>query len=103
MIAWSHRLAERTDKDLPPFFELATTLIGSGGTGITARQSAQLIAQGVREANERLEGDGSAEADEGLRTRPMASERRSESRGRSGRRSAICTSSSSIWSAPAKR
>ena len=66
MIAWSHRLAERTEKDLPPFFELATTLIGSGGTGITARQSAQLIAQGVREANERLEGDGSADADEGL-------------------------------------
>jgi len=66
VIAWSHRLAERTEKDLPPFFELATTLIGSGGTGITARQSAQLIAQGVREANERLDGDGSAEADEGL-------------------------------------
>ena len=34
-----------------PQFELAATLIGSGGTGITRGQSAQLIAQGVREAN----------------------------------------------------
>ena len=54
VIAWAHRIAETTD-DLPPFFELATTLIGSGGAGITAGQSAQLIAQGVREANERLD------------------------------------------------
>ena len=54
VIAWAHRLVE-TMTDLPPFFELATTLIGSGGSGITARQSAQLIAQGVREANERLD------------------------------------------------
>jgi hypothetical protein len=35
-------------------FELASTLIGSGGSGISAGESAQLIAQGVREANERL-------------------------------------------------
>src|SRR5258708_2932050 len=41
VIAWSHRLAEKA-QELPPFFELATTLIGSGGTGITARQSAPL-------------------------------------------------------------
>ena len=35
-------------------FELAATLIGSGGTGITAGQAAQRIAQGVHEANELL-------------------------------------------------
>ena len=45
VIAWAHRLAEGIDT-LPPFFELATTLVGSGGSGITARQAAQLIAQG---------------------------------------------------------
>jgi hypothetical protein len=61
VIAWAHRLAERTE-DLPPFFELATTLIGSGGSGITSRQAAQLIAQGVREANERLDASGSQES-----------------------------------------
>ena len=33
---------------------LAATLLGSGGTGITAGQAAQLIAQGVHEANELL-------------------------------------------------
>jgi tetratricopeptide (TPR) repeat protein len=62
VIAWAHRLAEKAD-DLPPFFELATTLIASGGSGITARQSAQLIAQGVREANERLDDKGPLEID----------------------------------------
>ena len=62
VIAWAHRLAERTD-DLPPFFELATTLVGSGGSGITARQAAQLIAQGVREANERLDADAAQDGD----------------------------------------
>ena len=50
VIAWSQRLAEdkthRTDR-----FALATTLIGSGGTGVTAGEAARLIAQGVSEAN----------------------------------------------------
>ena len=35
-------------------FELATTLLGSGGSGIDAGQAAQLIAQGVRDANKLL-------------------------------------------------
>ena len=38
-------------------FELGATLIGSGGTGINAGQAAQLIAQGVYEANELLGGE----------------------------------------------
>ena len=38
----------------PATFELAATLLGSGGTGITAGQAAQRIAQGVHEANELL-------------------------------------------------
>ena len=54
MIAWAQRMAERPDGAHVAAFELAATLIGSGGTGITAGQAAQLIAQGVREANERL-------------------------------------------------
>jgi hypothetical protein len=37
-------------------FEIAATLIGSGGAGVSAGESAQLVAQGVREANERLAG-----------------------------------------------
>src|SRR5262249_19312548 len=77
VVAWAHRLAEdppfaRTGR--PPAgrrrpnggaheetFELAATLLGSGGTGISAGQSAQLITQGVAEANELLaneESDG---------------------------------------------
>lgn len=35
-------------------FELASTLLGSGGSGINAGQAAQLIAQGVRDANKQL-------------------------------------------------
>jgi hypothetical protein len=35
-------------------FELAATLIGSGGTGISAGSAAQLIAQGVFEASQKL-------------------------------------------------
>lgn len=35
-------------------FELAATLLGSGGTGISAGTAAQAIATGVREANRRL-------------------------------------------------
>lgn len=52
-MAWAQRLAESADdKDRP--FELAATLIGSGGAGVTPGMSAQAIAQGVREANLRL-------------------------------------------------
>ena len=50
VIAWAQRLAE--DKQHPvKDFALAATLIGSGGTGITAGEAARLIAQGVSEAN----------------------------------------------------
>jgi CHAT domain-containing protein len=54
VMAWAQRLAEK-DAKAPPLFELAATLIGSGGAGIGVGQSAQLIVQGVREANEKLE------------------------------------------------
>jgi hypothetical protein len=60
VIAWAQRAAE--DQDAPDFFTLATTLIGSGGTGISAAESAQLIARGVREANERLDEEGNRAA-----------------------------------------
>jgi hypothetical protein len=56
-IAWSQRLTEVAG-GAPVAFELASTLIGSGGTGISAGQAAQLIAQGVHEANKRLAGRG---------------------------------------------
>ena len=59
VIAWAQRAAE--DPGAPDFFTLATTLIGSGGTGISAAESAQLIVRGVREANERLNEDGGRE------------------------------------------
>ncbi len=39
-------------------FELATTLMGSGGTGINAASAAQLIAQGAYRANEKLQAAG---------------------------------------------
>jgi hypothetical protein len=55
VIAWAQRVAE--ERDAPDTFTLATTLIGSGGTGISAAESAQLIARGVREANDRLNDD----------------------------------------------
>ncbi|HEV8095098.1 MAG TPA: CHAT domain-containing protein [Burkholderiales bacterium] len=53
VIAWAQRLTEMPG-GAPAVFELASTLIGSGGVGITAGQAARLIAQGVHEANERL-------------------------------------------------
>ena len=51
-IAWAQRRME--EPDAVSSLELSATLIGSGGSGISAGQSAQLIAQGVREANEQL-------------------------------------------------
>jgi tetratricopeptide (TPR) repeat protein len=53
VLAWAQRLAERPG-GVGVAFELAATLIGSGGSGITVGQSARSIAQGVREANRRL-------------------------------------------------
>ena len=52
VIAWAQRLVEAADA--PAQFEIAATLIGSGGAGISAGQSALAVAQGVREANLRL-------------------------------------------------
>jgi hypothetical protein len=52
-IAWAMRLAE--DPAGPPAqFELTSTLIASGGSGIHVGTSAQALAHGVREANARL-------------------------------------------------
>jgi CHAT domain/Lecithin:cholesterol acyltransferase len=59
VIAWVQRKTEQQDPSaargvgVPVVLELAATLLGSGG-GIEVARSAQLIAQGVREANERL-------------------------------------------------
>lgn len=53
VIAWSQAVLEQPATVLPQF-ELAATLIGSGGTGISPGRAARLVAQGVREANERL-------------------------------------------------
>jgi predicted chitinase/tetratricopeptide (TPR) repeat protein len=58
VIAWGQRLAERPGT--PVVFPLAATLLGSGGSGITTGQAAQLIVQGVREANELLAGERDA-------------------------------------------
>jgi pimeloyl-ACP methyl ester carboxylesterase/tetratricopeptide (TPR) repeat protein len=54
VLAWAQRLTENP-AGAPGEFELAATLIGSGGTGITLSQSAQSIAQGVQEANKLLD------------------------------------------------
>ena len=60
VIGWSQRLTERSP--VVTGFALATTLLGSGGSGITPGQAAQLIAQGVREANEQIAEKDPADA-----------------------------------------
>ena len=55
VIAWGQRLTEQSAP--PATFSLAATLLGSGGTGISAGQAAQLIAQGVREGNDQVSSD----------------------------------------------
>ncbi len=52
VIAWAQRLAE--NKSRTREFELAATLIGSGGTGVSAGEAARLVVQGVFEANQLL-------------------------------------------------
>jgi CHAT domain-containing protein len=52
VMAWAQRVSER--RDHPTTFELAATLIGSGGIGMTAGESAQLIVKGVLEANQAI-------------------------------------------------
>jgi hypothetical protein len=50
VIAWAQRLAESKERRPPPF-DLAATLLGSGGTGVSAGEAARLIAEGVYQAN----------------------------------------------------
>ncbi|HET9646255.1 MAG TPA: CHAT domain-containing protein [Burkholderiaceae bacterium] len=52
-IAFAQRVAE-APAGADASFDLASTLIASGGTGVTPGISAQMIAQGVMEANDRL-------------------------------------------------
>jgi CHAT domain-containing protein len=59
VIAWAQRLSE--NKKQPASFDLAATLLGSGGTGVTPGDAARLVAQGVHEANLRLQGDEAGE------------------------------------------
>ncbi len=54
VVAWAQRAAEKPGA--PVVFELAATLIGSGGKGMTVAQSAQLVTEAVREADALLEG-----------------------------------------------
>ncbi|MDH5538198.1 MAG: CHAT domain-containing protein, partial [Rhizobacter sp.] len=56
-LAWAQRVAE-TPGQGAAHFELAATLVGSGGSGISVGMSAQAIAQGVREANDKLADGG---------------------------------------------
>jgi hypothetical protein len=58
VIAWAQRTTE-LDKKAPQFFDLCATLLGSGGSGITAGQAAQRIAEGVYAANQLLRGQQS--------------------------------------------
>jgi CHAT domain-containing protein len=60
VIAWAQRTTE-LDKRTPRTFDLTTTLLGSGGIGVTAGQSAQQIVQGVYEANRLLCGERTTE------------------------------------------
>jgi hypothetical protein len=55
VIGWAQRTIEQ-DKNAPAIFNLSATLLGSGGTRVTAGEAAQRIAQGVYEANELLSG-----------------------------------------------
>ena len=57
VLAYAQRLSEREGGALAQF-EMAATLIGSGGTGISAAASAQSIAQGALEANRKLRNSG---------------------------------------------
>jgi len=56
VIAWAQRVAENTPA--PTTFEIAATLLGSGGVGVHAGSAARAIALGVRDANDRLLAGG---------------------------------------------
>ncbi len=53
VMAWSQRVAEDPE-GAPATIALASTLMGSGGLGMSPGGAARAIAQGVRDANERL-------------------------------------------------
>ncbi|CAN5878350.1 hypothetical protein BH11PSE8_BH11PSE8_20170 [soil metagenome] len=57
VLAYAQRVSEQPGGGAAQF-ELAATLVGSGGTGISAGTSAQLIAQGAFEANLKLQEGG---------------------------------------------
>jgi CHAT domain-containing protein len=57
VLAWSQRAAEDPQQGSATI-ELAATLLGSGGLGISAGSAARAITQGVRDANDRLAGSG---------------------------------------------
>ncbi len=56
-IAWAQRVVEDAQQGGAEI-EIAATLLGSGGLGISPSATARAIAQGVREANDRLAGSG---------------------------------------------
>ena len=56
-LAYAQRISESRAGG-PTHFELAATLIGSGGCQVQVGTAAQAIAQGVRQANERLTSTG---------------------------------------------
>jgi tetratricopeptide (TPR) repeat protein len=56
IIGWAQRIVE--EGNATSTFELASTLVGSGGTRLSANQSAQIVAQAAREANLRLKASG---------------------------------------------
>ena len=57
VLAYAQRLSERKG-GAPAQFEIAATLMGSGGTGITPGGAARAIAQGALDANLKLQGSG---------------------------------------------
>jgi len=57
VLAWAQRVAEAPGQGQSTF-ELTAALIGSGGIGVNVGTSAHALAQGVREANEKLEAGG---------------------------------------------
>ena len=60
VVAWAQRLAEGSRPSRS--FELAATLIGSGGTGVNAADAARLVAEGVYDANMLLQGEDGKDA-----------------------------------------
>lgn len=56
-LAWAQRVVEDPQQGGAEI-EIAATLLGSGGLGISPAATARAIAQGVREANDRLAGSG---------------------------------------------